>query len=1068
MTRSRSLLASTVLSLALVLPLALSAQRSLDTLKYTSLAWRYIGPEGNRVTSTSGVPGDPNVYYAGAASGGLWKTTDGGIVWKPIFDDQAVSSIGSVTVASSDHNIVWVGTGEPFIRSHISIGWGVFKSTDAGKNWQKMGLENTGRISRILVDPTNPDIVYVAALGTAYGTQPDRGIFRSLNGGKSWEKVLFVNDSTGASDLVMDPNNPRVLFAGMWQIDIKTWGRTSGGAGSGIWMSRDGGSTWKRLTGHGLPTAYVGKIGLGMTKANSDRIYAEIETGDGVPSINIAKPDAGRLWRSDDGGTNWKKVSDDRQMAGRTHYYNRMAVMPDNADEAYFAASDWTKTLDGGNTIIDPPRESVPYGDHHDIWIDPTNANRMAVSHDGGLSVTTNRGVTWRLNQLPIAQMYHVTVDDRVPYYVYGNRQDGPSARGPSNTKYQTSGGDIPHGAWQTVGGGESGFATPDVGDTNFVWSSASGSGGGGGIVTRYDLRTGNVHAVEVWPEATIGHSAAEVKYRFQWNFPLHVSPFDPKTVYVGSQHVHVTHDNGKSWQLFSPDLTRNDLSHMQRSGGLTPDNIGVEYAGVIMWIAESPIERGVVWAGSNDGKAQVTRDNGKTWTDVSPNIPGMPPLGTVSAILPSRYDKGTVFLSVDAHQVDNREPYIYRTTDYGKTWTKIVDGIPKSPLSYVHALAEDPVKKGLLFAGTENAVYVSFDDGARWQPLQNNLPHAPVYGIVIQPRFGDLVIGTYGRGFWILDDMTPLRSAVDVATQDVSLFPPRNAWRFRNTEGPYAVANDPTTGNNPKYGASIHYWVRDEPKDSAKIEILDAGGAVVRTIKEMPKAGINRIYWDLQGEQTKEAKIRVSPYLSPWVIIGPEGKRANGVGRLSVLSLPGKYMVRLTANGKTQSQPLEVLMDPGSRAPVEELRAQQAVAKNIMTDLDTAVATINRVEFTRLAFQSARAAVAADEKMADLKAATDSLDQKMAGLEEALFQIRGTGRGQDGLRWPVGLAEKLGYLGNSVMQSDNGPTDSEQEVQGVLRDKLKVAIAKIDALMKGEVETLRRRLRDRNVNVVF
>ena len=1043
---------------------------ALDSSKWTALPWRHIGPEGNRVTSTAGVIGDPSTYYAGAASGGIWKTTDDGVTWKPIFDGQPVSSIGSLAVAPSDPNVVWAGTGEPFIRSHISVGWGVFKSTDAGRNWAKMGLDATGRISRIIVHPTNPEIVYVAALGHAYGPQPERGIFRSMDGGKTWDKVLFVNDSTGASDLIMDPTNPRILFAAFWQVEIHTWGRSSGGAGSSIWMSRDGGTTWKRLEGHGLPTTPMGKIGLGMSKANPDRIYALIETGDGVPTAEVPKPDGGRLWRSDDGGADWRKVNDDRQVAGRTHYYNRFAVMPDNADEAYFLSADWAKTLDGGKTIIDPPPQEIPYGDHHDIWVDPTDPDRMLVTHDGGLSATRNRGRSWRLHALPIAQMYHVTVDDRIPYFVYGNRQDGPSARGPSNTKYSFygGGGEIPRGAWETVGGGESGFATPDASDTNFVWSSASGAGGAGGIVTRHDLRTKATRALEVWPDGTIGHSAADVKYRFQWNFPLHVSPHDPKTVYVGSQHVHVTHDYGQTWQLFSPDLTRNDRSRMGPSGGLTPDNIGVEYAGVIMWIAESPIERGVVWAGTNDGKAQVTRDNGVTWTDVSAGLSGMPAWGTVSAIVPSRYAAGTAFLSVDGHQVNDRDPWIYRTSDYGKSWTPIVNGIPTSPLSYVHTLAEDPVRKGLLFAGTENGVYVSFDDGARWQPLQNGLPHAPVYGIVIQPRFGDLVIATYGRGFWIMDDMTPLRTAVDVASEDVALFAPRAAYRFREIEAPYAVAGDPTAGHNPKYGASLHYWLKADAKDSVKVELVDASGAVVRTLKAGGKAGINRVQWDLRSEMTKEARIRVSPQYSAWFTVPPDGRPAPGVGRLARLVLPGTYTVRLTAAGKTMTQPLQVLVDPGTRASMDELRAQDAVVRAIMGELDSAVVTIERVETARAQLATARIALAADEKAKDLLAATDSLDAKLAALETQVFQIRVTGRGQDALRWPEGIAEKLGYLGGSVMSSDDVPTESEGQVQGMLKARLDDVRGRIDAMLKADFENLKRRLRERNITVVL
>ncbi|HEU4996648.1 MAG TPA: glycosyl hydrolase, partial [Gemmatimonadaceae bacterium] len=824
----------------------------IDTAVYSRLKYRYIGPEGNRVTSVAGVVGDVNTYYAGAASGGMFKSTDGGVHWTAIFDGQPVSSVGSLAVAPSDANVVYAGTGEPFIRSHISVGWGMFRSTDAGKTWTRAGLENTGRISRIVVHPTNPDLVYVASLGYAYGPQSERGIYRSSDGGKTWDRILFVNDSTGASDLVMDPTNPRILYAGMWQIEIHTWGRTSGGAGSGIWKSTDAGATWKRLTGPGLPKKHHGKVGLGMSKANPNRIYALIETGDGVPNlVDGATPESGELFRSDDAGDNWQVVSHDRQLAGRTHYYNRMAVAPDNADEAYFLSASWSKTVDGGKTTIDPPFTEYPGGDHHDIWIDPTNANRMVVSHDGGVSVSTNRGKTWIQTQLPIAQMYHVMVDNKVPYNLYGNRQDGPSVMIPSNSRLDASFfGDafptITRGHAVTVGGGESGWATPDTVDGNLVWSSASGFGSVSGIVTRWDRRTNLTTFSEIWPQAAIGHSADSIKYRFVWTFPVTLSQHDHNRLYVGSQYVHVTTDGAKSWRVISPDLTRNDKSRQRESGGLTPDNIGVEYSGVIFSIAESPLDGNLMYAGTNDGLVHVTRDGGATWTNVSANIPGLLFWGTVSNIEPSRYDAGTAYLTVDGHQVNNRDPWVYKTTDFGKTWRLIANGLAKTPVSYAHVVREDPVRRGLLYLGTEGGLYVSFNDGDSWQPLQNNLPRAPVYWIVVQPNYSDLVVATYGRGFWILDDITPLRTlASDVVTRDAHLFAPRPVYRLHDTEQPFSVSYDPSAGFSPPYGTPINFYlktgsdstVKDSAgtkvvsKDSISITISDANGVVVRTI---------------------------------------------------------------------------------------------------------------------------------------------------------------------------------------------------------------------------------------------
>ena len=1043
---------------------------AVDTAQYSQLTFRHIGPEGNRVTSVTGIAGDPMTYYAGAASGGIWKSSDGAIHWEPVFDKEQVSSIGSLAVAPSDPNVVWAGTGEPFIRSHISVGWGVYKSTDAGKNWTKMGLDATGRISRIVVHPTNPDIVYVAALGHAYGPQPERGIFRTLDGGKTWDKVLFVNDSTGFSDLVMDPNNPRILFAGSWQLEVHTWGRKSGGAGSAIWTSRDGGTTWKRLKGNGLPEKQVGKIGLAMSKVNSDRVYALIETGDGVPSFDFPDREQGRLWRSDDGGEKWTLASSDRQLMGRTAYYSRMGVMPDNANEAYFLTSSWAKTVDGGKTITDPPERETPGGDHHDIWIDPTNGNRMAVSHDGGFSMTTNRGKSWLQVQLPLAQMYHVTVDDRIPYFVYGNRQDGPSARGPSNSK---SGTVIPRGEWRSVGGGESGWATPDPVDSNIVWSSASGFGSVSGIVTKLDLRTGITQYTEIWPEAAIGGSAADAKYRFVWTFPLTISPHDHNTVYVGSQYVHRTTDGGKSWSLISPDLSRNDASHLRASGGLTPDNIGVEYSGVVFAIAESRLEPGVIWAGTNDGKVQLTRDGGKQWTDLTANLPGLVEWATISNIEPSRFDKGTAYLTVDGHQVNIRDPWIYRTTDYGRTWTLIVNGIPKSPLSYVHVVREDPVRRGMLYAGTENGLWLSYDDGGRWQPLQTNLPHAPVYWLTVQERFSDLVVATYGRGFWILDDVTPLRTLDAESAKAASLFAPRSAYRFQQVEGPFQATYDPTDGRNPKYGASLHYWLKSAPtdsasKDSVTLDILDAGGAKVRSLKGPAKAGLNRAWWDLHGDRTKEVKLHVSPLLAPWFSVKAEGTTAPGLQRYSSLVPPGAYTVRLSVGGQTMTQPVQVLKDPASSGSLDDIRAQGALVHTLATHIDSTADMINTVEAVRGQIAALKLSLAGDSVTTDIRAAADSLDRNYLALEEELFQVRITGRGQDDVRYPYKLAEKLVYLAQQVGAGDFPPNVQQREVAAVLAARMRTLKAQLDGLTSRDLAAFRKILRDRNVPVLI
>jgi photosystem II stability/assembly factor-like uncharacterized protein len=1026
---------------------------------YASLPWRHIGPEGNRISAVSGVVGQPLVYYAGSASGGIAKSTDGGITWDQIFDDEPIHSIGEITVAPSDPNTIWVGTGEACIRSHISVGDGIYKSTDAGRTWTHMGLRSTGRIGHIVVHPQNPDVALACALGHAYGAQPERGVFRTSDGGKTWDRVLFVDENTGCSDLAVDPTNPRKLYAGMWQIDIKTWGRESGGTGSGLYTSDDGGLTWARLRGRGLPTREIGKVKVAIAPSNPDRVYAMIETGDGVP-WNGKDTDRGQVWRSEDRGATWRVVSYDRNAMGRAHYYSHIYIAPDNENEAYFLTAGYSVSMDGGETLVQQPNARTPGGDHHDMWIDPTNPSRMVVGHDQGFSISNNRGRTWYRNRLPNAQMYHVTVDNAIPYNVLGNKQDGPSYRGPSNSR---TGNTIPRSMWHTVAGGESGWATPDPVDPNLIWSSASGSGSVGGIVAIYEENRRQARNVEVWPEQLNG-PPAELKYRFNWTMPLTMSPHDRNTVYVGSQHVHRTTNRGQSWEVISPDLSTNDKKRQQFSGGLTGDNIGVEYAFAVMAIAESRLERGLIWAGTNDGQVQLTRDNGKTWTNVTANIPGLPPMGTVGNVEPSRFDAGTAYLTVDLHQVNNRDPFVYKTTDYGKTWRAITNGVPKSMLSYARVIREDPVRRGLLFLGTENAIYVSFDDGENWQPLQNNMPHAPVYWIAIQEHFSDLVIATYGRGFWILDDITPLREMTPQAlSADAHLFTPRATYRFRDITQDASSSNDPTAGTNPPYGAAITYFLKSAPSGDVTVSILNAQNQVIRTLSAPKAAGLNRVYWDLRDEPTREVRLRTSPLYAPEVRVGPEGWRAGGP-RMSILMPPGTYTVRLNAGGKQLTQKLEVRKDPNSGGTDAEIAEQMKVLTELKKSVDAAADVVNQIELVRGQLASMRQVLEESEIMQPAA----ELERKLIELESSFVELRATGRGQDGVRWGSQLLGKINYLAGGLASGDYRPTSQQLEVQKVLEERLSKQQGALDAILGKDLKALNELMRGRGItNIV-
>lgn len=1025
-------------ALLLSLPVAGSAQQAsgprVPPDYFDGADFRHVGPVGNRVSAVVGVPGDPQTYYFGAASGGVWRSRDGGHTWTPLFDDQPAQSIGALAIAPSDPNVIWAGTGEAFIRSNVSIGNGVYRSTDGGDTWTHLGLDATGRIGRIVVHPDDPDRAWVAALGHLYGPQPERGLYHTADGGRTWDRVLFVDEHTGAVDVVMHPTNPRILFAATWQMRMATWGRESGGPGSAIWQSRDGGATWARLEGRGLPVGPVGKIGLAMTPDDPDRVYALIETNVNREYAPLDEH-AGVLWRSDDGGASWRMVNADHTLAQRPLYYTRMAAAPDDRDELHFMSTRHAVSLDGGFTT----ELGDAGGDNHDIWIDPLLPDRIIVGHDQGLSITNTRGESWYRPQLPIAQMYHVHTDTKIPYNLYGNRQDGPSYMGPSNT---LTGGSIPLGAWRSVGGCESGFAVPDTTTNDVVWSGCYE-----GILDRHELSTGITRTVSVWPDNPEGWPAGDLRYRFQWTFPVHVSPHDGNTVYAGSQHVHRTTDGGQSWDVISPDLTTNADSLQAKTGGLTPDDVSPTYAAVLFAIAESPRTPGLIWAGSNDGRVHVTRDGGTTWTDVTAGVPGMPELGTVSNIEPSHFADGTAYMTVDAHQLGDTDPYVFKTEDFGASWRSLAGGVPQSVFSYAHVVREDPSRPGLLYLGTENALYVSHDDGGRWTPLQGDLPHAPVHWLTVQPHFGDLVVGTYGRGFWILDDLSAVRQLDDdVLASGVHLFEPRDAYRFLRRESAADQPGDPAAGENPEYGAVLNVHVRADATGPARIDVETEGGTPVRSLSvDAREPGLHRVVWDLTWTPSSMPRLRTPPLEHEHAGLGPEGWRPppDG-GRVRPLAAPGRYRVRLTAGGQEHTAWLTVLQDPASTASEADIAAQLELQLELRTMTDSTAALIERIEWARKGVQDLEVRLEGAEGYADVVAAGEALSDALLSLEMRLFDLRLTGGNarQDTIRWPRRLWAKLTSLAGYTSGSDHRPTDQSLEVRDLYRAELDAVLA--------------------------
>lgn len=893
--------------------------------QYAGLKYRSIGPAaGGRTTRAVGVPGDPLTYYVAAAAGGVWKSEDGGVKFKPVFDDQPCSSIGSIAVAPSDPNVVYVGAGEANIRGNVAAGNGIYKSADGGKTWKHVWTE-IGQIGTMVVHPKDPDTAFAAVLGHAFGPNSERGVYRTKDGGKTWERALAKDPDTGASDVAIDPNNPRIVFAGMWQARRRPWQLVSGGSGSGLYISRDGGDSWKQLgpqpspgarardeskkdveKDNGLPPGPWGKVCVAIAPSESNCVYALIEA------------EKGGLYRSDDGGDTWQRTTDDHKIRQRAWYFNTLTIHPTNPDLVYFPQVSMQKTIDGGKTLQE--MKGFSHGDHHDFWVDPTNPKRMITAHDGGVDISTDGGKTWRAPPLPIAQFYHIACDNSVPYRVMGCMQDMGTASGPSNS---LGGGGILLSDWHTVGGGEAGFAVPDPSDPNIVYA-----GEYGGYISRYDHRTRQSRHVGIYPYDPSGHGAEDLRYRFQWTSPILVSKHDPKTVYHAANVLFRTTNGGQTWDKVSGDLTRSDKNKMKWSGGpITGDNTGVEVYGTIFALAESPLDKKVLWAGSDDGLVHVSRDAGYTWKNVTANVPDLPDWGSVGCIEASPHDAASAYLVVDAHRLDDYAPYVWKTNDYGETWHKMTEGLPNG--EYARVVREDPKKKGHLYLGTECQVWHSPDGGNTWHPLKLNMPTVAVSDLEVKGN--DLVVGTQGRSIWILDDLTPVREwtkAVGNKAGHVFTPPPAVRWYPHDLVTRNLRVG---AGDNPQPGAVITYFLKAKAKKPILLEVFnEKNERILKTEARVKKPGqedededegdddnsdedeknkpeipgekgINRFTWNLR-HQGAEAIAKA--------------KTDAGNPRKGPVVAPGTYTVRLTADGKTFTTKVEVCLDPRVTEP--------------------------------------------------------------------------------------------------------------------------------------------------------
>ncbi len=1006
--------------------------QSFNESQYDALEYRLLGPfRGGRSAAVTGVPNKPNLYYFGATGGGIWKTLDGGRTWDNISDGFFGGSIGAIAVSKSDPNVMYVGGGEKTVRGNVSSGYGIWKSVDAGKTWAASGLENSRHVPRIVVDPTNHNIVYAGVLGNIYKPTEERGVYKSEDGGKTWRKTLFSNEHAGVVDLIIDPTNPRIIYASTWRVQRTPYSLSSGGEGSALWKSTDNGETWTEISvKDGFPEGTLGIIGVTVSPVNNQRVWAIVE-----------HKDNGGLYRSEDGGETWKQVNSERKLRQRAWYYTRVYADTKDVDVVYVLNVRYHKSTDGGKSFS---THNAPHGDHHDLWIAPEDPSRMIIGDDGGAQVTYDGGETWSTyrNQ-PTSQFYRVTTDNHFPYRIYAAQQDNSTIRIP----HRTDGRSISEDDWESTAGGESAHIAIDPEDNDIVYG-----GSYDGFLTRVNHKTGTVRAINVWPDNPMGHGAEGMKYRFQWNFPIIFSKHNPNRLYTFSQHVHVTENEGQSWKIISPDLTRNDPEKLKSSGGpITQDNTSVEYYCTIFAAQESPITEGLLWVGSDDGLIHVTKDGGQNWENVTPK--GMPEWMMINSIEPSAFDAGTCYVAGTKYKTGDFAPYLYKTTDYGKTWKKITKGINAE--HFTRVLREDPKQKGLLYAGTETGMYISFDDGNNWKPFQLNLPIVPITDIAIKDN--NLIVATQGRSLWIIDDLTVLHQLYNTNSEANQLLKPKDTYRMRGG----SRKGSKTVGTNHPNGVMTYFNLKnyDKANDEVSLTYFDTKGDTIKTYstknkkkdKLEVKQGMNQFVWNM----TYDGAEKLDGMILWWASLnGPK-------------AIPGTYKVHLNMNGNVLSQSFNIIADPRSESSQADMQKQFDFIKDVNKTMDDAHKSIKKIRKIKKQLSAFEKQYKGNDDVKALLEKSKELKEAFTNIEEALYQTQNRS-GQDPLNFPIRLTNKLGHLNSLVSMGDFPPTDQDIAVKNELSTKIKTELDAFNALISKEIKAFNEAFNSKQLNYLF